>query len=80
MNVVQAHYHTKAVINYISSPEKLMWAMNVGCLINQKSQSFAYAKNFKTRFILGSAMIVDGYPKLLPMVLNNKGNWIGKLV
>jgi hypothetical protein len=54
--------------------------MNVGCLINQKSQSFAYAKNFKTRFILGSAMIVDGYPKLLPMVLNNKGNWIGKLV
>ena len=46
----------------------------------KKSQSFAYAKNFKTRFILGSAMIVDGYPKLLPMVLNNKGNWIGKLV
>jgi hypothetical protein len=54
--------------------------MNVGSLINQKSLAFAYAKNFKTRFILGSAMIVEGYPKLLPMVLNNKGDWIERLV
>ena len=42
--------------------------------------AFAYAKNFKTRFILGCGMIIDGIPKLLPLVLNNKGNWIGKLV
>tara|TARA_R100000750_G_C2251801_1_gene60376 strand:- start:354 stop:485 length:132 start_codon:yes stop_codon:yes gene_type:complete len=42
--------------------------------------AFSYAKNFKTRFILGSAIILNGIPKLLPLVLNSKGNWIGKIV
>ena len=54
--------------------------MNVGCLINQKSMAFAYAKNFKTRFIIGCAVILNGIPRLLPMVLNDKGDWIGKIV
>lgn len=80
MSAVQGHYHTKFNIQYWANPDNLFFAMNVGSLINQKSLAFAYAKNFKTRFILGSAMIVEGYPKLLPMVLNNKGNWIERLV
>ena len=42
--------------------------------------AFAYAKNFKTRFILGCGIIINGIPKLLPMVLDNKGKWIGKIV
>ncbi len=66
MSAVQGHY--------------LFFGMNVGCLINQKSMAFAYAKNFKTRFILGCGIILNGIPRLLPMVLNNKGDWIGKIV
>ena len=54
--------------------------MNVGCLINQKSLAMNYAKNFRTRFILGCGVILNGIPRLLPMVLNNKGKWIGKIV
>jgi len=54
--------------------------MNVGCLINQKSMAFNYAKNFKTRFILGCGIILNGVPRLLPMVLNDKGDWIKKIV
>jgi hypothetical protein len=42
--------------------------------------AFEYAKNFKSRFIVGTAMILDGQPKLFPMVLNKEGKWIGKLV
>ena len=42
--------------------------------------AFEYAKNFKSRFIVGTAMILNGQPKLFPMVLDSKGNWIGKLV
>jgi len=80
MNAVQGHYHTKFLISWWANPDNLFFGMNVGCLINQKSLAFAYAKNFKTRFILGCGMIIDGIPKLLPMVLNNKGNWIGRLV
>lgn len=80
MNVVQGHYHTKFVISYWANTDNIFWGMNVGCLINQKSMAFNYAKNFKTRFILGCGIIVDSFPKLLPMVLDNKGNWIKKLV
>ena len=56
------------------------FGMNVGCLINQKSMAFNYAKNFKTRFILGCGIILNGIPRLLPIVINKKGDWIGKIV
>ena len=80
MNCVQGHYHTKFVISYWANPDNIFWAMNVGCLINQKSMAFSYAKNFRTRFIIGCGIILNGIPRLLPMVLNNKGRWIGKIV
>ena len=80
MSAVQGHYHTAFCIKYWANPDNLFFAMNVGCLINQKSLAFAYAKNFRTRFIIGSGIIIDGIPRLLPLVLNNKGDWIGKLV
>ena len=80
MSAIQGHYHTKFLISWWANPDNLFFAMNVGCLINQKSMAFNYAKNFKTRFILGCAVIIDGYPKLLPMVLNSKGSWIKTLV
>jgi len=80
LSAVQGHYHTKFLVSWWANPDNLFFAMNVGCLINQKSMAFNYAKNFKTRFILGCAIILDGIPRLLPMVLNNKGDWIKKIV
>ena len=80
MNCVQGHYHTKFLISYWANPDNLFFALNVGCLINQKSMAFSYAKNFKTRFILGCGIILNGIPRLLPMVIDKKGDWIGKIV
>ena len=80
MNTVQGHYHTKFSIGYYSNPDALIWGMQVGCLINQKSMAFDYAKNFKSRFIVGCGMIIDGQPKLMPMVLDKDGKWIRKIV
>ena len=80
MSAVQGHYHTKFLISWWANPDNLFFGMNVGCLINQKSLAFHYAKNFKTRFILGCGIIIDGIPRLLPLVLNDKGRWIKKLV
>ncbi len=80
MSAVQGHYHTKFLVSYWANPDNLFFAMNVGCLINQKSLSMNYAKNFRTRFILGCAIILDGVPRLLPMQLNDKGDWIKRIV
>ena len=80
MSAVQGHYHTKFCISYWANPDDLYWGMNVGCLINQKSMAFSYAKNFNTRFVLGCGIILNGVPRLLPMVLDNKGNWIKEIL
>ena len=80
MSAVQGHYHTKFVISWWANPDNLFFGMNVGCLIDQKSMAFNYAKNFRTRFIIGCGIIIDGIPRLIPMVLDKKGNWIGKIV
>jgi hypothetical protein len=77
---VQGHYHTKFLLSWWANTDDLFFGMQVGCLINQKSLAFAYAKNFNTRFILGCSVIIDSVPRLLPMVLNNKVDWIGRIV
>ena len=80
MSCVQGHYHTKFLISYWANPDNIFFGMNVGCLIDQKNMAFAYAKNFRTRFIIGCGMIIDGIPRLMPMILDDNGNWIKKLV
>jgi hypothetical protein len=79
MHAVQGHYHSKASIQYYSNPDNLNWAMQTGCLTNQQSLAFGYSKNFKDRFICSSAVIVDGQPRIHPMVIKNH-RWIGKVV
>ena len=79
MHAVQGHYHSKASIQYYSNPDNLNWAMQTGCLTNQQSLAFGYSKNFKDRFICSSAVIIDGQPRIHPMVIKNH-MWIGKVV
>lgn len=77
---VQGHFHSKFKIEYWANSDALFFAMQVGCLIQQTNLAFTYSKNFKTKFIMGCGMIVDSTPRLMPMVLNKEGKWIGKLV
>ena len=79
LNTVQGHYHSKSSIQYYSNPDKLVWGAQTGCLTNQQSLAFEYAKNFKDRFVMSSLVIVDGQPKLHPMVIKNH-KWIGRII
>lgn len=79
MNFVQGHYHTEFSIQYSSSPDKLIWAMTVGCLIDDDSMAFEYNKVTHQRPIIGCGIILDGQPHLLPMVLKKNGRWNKKL-
>jgi hypothetical protein len=42
--------------------------MTIGCLIDDASLAFAYNKNTLKRPIIGCGAILDGQPKLLPMI------------
>lgn len=79
MNFVQGHFHTEYCIGYSSTPDKLLWNMSVGCLIDDGSLAFAYNKTTLGRPIIGLGVIIEGQPELVPMILNNQGRWIGKL-
>lgn len=78
-NVVQFHYHTEFRIDYIGNPNSLLWSLQSGCLIDRKSLAFAYDKLNLNRPIIGTSMIIDSKPVLIPLVMNSSGRWIGKL-
>jgi len=79
MCTVQGHFHEKFEVIYWANPNGLYWDMRVGCLIHDKTLAFNYNNTNLKRPIIGTGIIIDGYPKLIPMILNKKGRWIGKL-
>lgn len=77
---IQGHFHTSFEIEYASSYERLYWSMIVGCLIDTKSPAFEYDKKQVARPIIGCGLVDEmGQPQLIPMLLNSKGRWVGKL-
>jgi hypothetical protein len=77
-NFVQGHHHGVFDIHYLGTPYSLNWGMTVGCLIDDASLAFAYNKNTLKRPIIGCGAILDGQPKLLPMILEKGGRWNGE--
>lgn len=73
--VAQGHYHSEFRIGYLGNPNHLLFGINVGCSIDSKSLAFAYDKLNLARPVVGHGIIIDGLPRLLPMVLNSKGRW-----
>jgi hypothetical protein len=80
MNVVQGHHHSLFEIKYVQTARQLLWTVITGCMIDDESRAFSYNKLQTKRPVLGCTIILDGQPKLLPMILNDKGRWIRKIV
>ncbi len=79
MSTVQGHFHEKSQINYISTPEKLMFDAHTGCLANDKSLALGYNKVNPKRPIVSLLVIINGIPQIVPMVLRRNSRWIGSL-
>lgn len=79
ISAVQGHFHERSQITYISTPEKLMFDMHVGCLADDKSLALGYNKINPKRPIVSVGIIINGIPHIIPMVLDKNGRWIGKL-
>ncbi len=79
MSTIQGHFHEKAQIHYISTPERLMFDLHTGCLANDKSLALQYNKINPKRPIVSLAVIINGVPQIVPMVLNRRHRWVNKL-
>lgn len=75
MNFVSGHFHSTFEIRYWANSLKLHWGMIIGCLVDKDSMAFAYGKTCPAKPIIGCGIILNGIPKLLPMVLNKDGRW-----
>ena len=75
MCVVQGHHHNLFAVQYWGSPLGLYWALQLSCMADKDSLAAAYGKNNLQRPIVGCGIIINGQPKLLPMVLNKRGRW-----
>jgi len=76
MSSVQGHYHNSFSVEYHGTPIALNWAMQVGCLIDHKSYAFSYANVNIKRQIIGTGLIIDSQPLLVPLLMDGNGNWI----
>jgi len=79
MNFVQGHFHEKYNIHYHGTGERLKWVIATGCLVDDHSLAMAYNNVNLKRPIIGCSIIIDGQPHLLPLVMNRKGRWNGRL-
>lgn len=78
-STVIGHIHSFAGIQYSANSKHLIFGFNAGCLIDHEAYAFSYAKKIKRKPILGCGIIKNGIPTFIPMMLNSKGRWIGKL-
>lgn len=79
MSAIQGHFHGKFEITWHGSVIK-RFNLFSGCLIDEHSLAFEYGKNSTQRPLLGATLLNEnGYPFLIPMNLNDKNKWDGKL-
>jgi hypothetical protein len=79
VNTVQGHFHSNFSINYWGNNKRYFFCVYTGCLIDDESLAFAYNKATIPRPLLGSVIIQNGIPKLIPMILDKNKKWIGKI-
>lgn len=69
------HFHEDFYVKYSANSDRLIWAATAGCLVDDSSLAFAYNNTNLKRPILGCMMVINGYPQLVPMILEKGGRW-----
>jgi len=79
-STVIGHHHSAAGINFFANRQKMLFGMNVGCLLDISSYAFSYAKDSKFKPTMGAGIVDRGVPKFVPMLQDSYGNWTGELI
>ena len=66
-NLVLSHTHTKQGVTRSQGMKKAYWAVDTGCLIDEKKYAFAYQKLAQAKPCLGCAVIEEGVPRIIPL-------------
>lgn len=72
VSVVQGHIHTEAYVDWYCNKDKKLFAMQVGCGVDDRSYAMAYAKNFTKKYIVSCGVVTQKgtLPIVVPMTLD----------
>ena len=62
MSVVMGHCHSRAGVKWRVNPMKRVFAMDVGCGVDQGALSMVYGREYDDKPILAAAVVLDGEP------------------
>lgn len=79
-STVIGHHHSNGGIHYIANEDRMLFGMNVGCLIDEASYAFEYQRDNVWKPTLGCGIVNKGVPKFVPMIIDNNGNWTGDII
>lgn len=60
ISVVQGHYHSESAITYAVGKSEVMFAMQIGCGVDDKSYAMAYGKHFNKMHINCGVVLNNG--------------------
>jgi hypothetical protein len=79
-STVIGHHHSHGGVFYVANDNEMIFGMNVGCLVDNKSLAFKYAKNAAFKPTLGCGAVLQGVPYFIPMLLKKSGRWTGRII
>jgi len=77
MSIIQFHFHSSFSIQYWHNRDDQFFAMQCASLVDDTSLAMAYNKLTIERPINGCGGVIDGLPRLFPMILDRNNRWIG---
>jgi hypothetical protein len=77
MSAVQGHYHSVFKVDYWANPAGLYFGMQTACLVDRDAYAFAYENSNLKKPIIGTGLIINSHPILEPLLMDEKGNWVG---
>ena len=71
-SIVQGHIHTEAFVDWYCNKHNKLFAMQVGCGVDDRSYAMAYARNFTKKYIVSCGVVLENgtLPIVIPMNLS----------
>lgn len=77
--LIQGHHHGLLDVQHVQLARQRIWALTAGCLVDPTCRAMRYGKGNKVQPMLGCAVILDSEPLTIPMPLDKRGRWTGRI-
>ncbi len=77
--LIQGHHHGLLDVQHAQLARQRIWSLTAGCLVDPECPAMAYGRGNAVQPMIGCAAIIDSEPCAIPMPLDRRGRWTGRL-